>query len=104
MDGETDKPSAPTPTITGAGTRGDGEGMVNIAGATLEVTGENLDSATAVELLDASGEVWQTVPATFADGKLTATLDFNGKPSNNGKVRVTTAAGSATYDIVYAEH
>ena len=99
-----DKPSAPAPTITGAGTRGDGEGMVNIAGATLEVTGENLDSATAVELLDASGEVWQTVPATFADGKLTATLDFNGKPSDTGKVRVTTTGGSATFDVTYAEH
>ena len=104
VDGEADKPSAPAPTITGAGTRGDGAGMVNIAGATLEVTGENLDSATAVELLDASGEVWQTVPATFADGKLTATLDFNGKPSDTGAVRVTTTGGSATFDVTYAEH
>ena len=95
---------APTPTITGAGTRGDGDGMVNVSGATLDVTGENLEGATAVELLDANGEVWQTVPATFADGKLTATLDFNGKPSDTGAVRVTTSGGTATDNVVYAEH
>ena len=96
--------AVPSPRITGAGTRGDGNGMVNVSGATLDVTGENLDSATEIELLDDAGEVWQTVPATCADGKLTATLDFNGKPSDNGAVRVTTAGGSATYDVVYAEH
>ena len=99
-----DAPTGPQPKITGAGTHGDGNGMVNVSGATLDVTGENLEGATAVELLDANGDVWQTVPATYADGKLTASVDFNGKPSDTGAIRVTTAGGTATYNVVYAEH
>ncbi len=98
---------APTPveapTITSAGTRGDGDGFVNITG-TLDVTGENLDEATEIQLLRDSGEPWQTVQATYADGKLTAELDFQSKPCENGAVRVTTPGGSATYEVVYGDH
>ena len=93
----------PAPTITSAGTRGDGDGFVNIAG-TLDVTGTNLDEATEIQLLRDSGEPWQTVQATYADGKLTAELDFQSKPCENGAVRVTTPGGSATYEVVYGDH
>ncbi len=101
---EGDAPSEPAPTITGAGTRGDDPGEVNVAGATLEVTGENLESATRIELLDDAGALWQTLPATFADGKLTAGVDFGDKPCDTGALRVTTAGGTATFAIRYAAH
>ena len=97
-------PSAPAPTITGAGTRGDDPGEVNVAGATLDVTGEHLEGATQIELLNDANEVWQTLPATYADGKLTAGLDFGEKPCDTGALRVTTAGGTATFPIRYAAH
>ena len=85
-------------------TRGDGEGEVNVAGATLDVKGEDLETATAVDLLDSAGEQWQTVPATYADGMLTAWLDFRERPSETGAVRVTTISGSATYNVIYGNY
>ena len=92
------------PRITSAMTRGDGEGEVNVAGATLDVKGEGLETATAVDRLDSAGELWQTVPATYADGMLTARLDFRERPSETGAVRVTTISGSATYNVMYGNH
>ena len=101
---EGDAPSEPAPTITGAGTRGDDPGEVNVAGATLEVTGENLESATKIELLDDTGALWQTLNATYSDGKLTAGVDFGSQPSQYGTLRVTTSGGTATFPIRYASH
>ena len=92
------------PRITSAMTRGEGEGEVNVSGATLDVKGEGLETATAVDLLDSAGEQWQTVPATYADGMLTAWLDFRERPSETGAVRVTTISGSATYNVMYGNH
>ena len=98
-------PSAPKPRITGVRTRGEVEGHVNVAGGEVDVTGENLEGATQIELLDESGSLWQTVAATYADGKLTtASLYFPEKPSVTGAVRVTTPAGTATFDVTYEEH
>ena len=103
-------PVVPEPTITGAKTRGESEGSVNIAGGILDVVGENLETATAVELhsdVQPTGEasLWQTMPATYADGKLTTgELDFDEKPSDGGFVRVVTAGGSALYPITYCAH
>ena len=94
----------PAPTITAAGTRGDDPGEVNVAGATLDVTGENLEGATQIELLDDTGALWQTLPATFEDGKLTAGVDFGDKPCDTGSLRVTTSGGTATFPIRYAAH
>ena len=99
-----DTPTGPAPTITGAGTRGDDPGEVNVAGATLEVTGENLESATRIELLDDTGALWQTLNATYSDGKLTAGVDFGSQPSQYGTLRVTTSGGTATFPIRYASH
>ena len=103
-------PVVPEPTITGAKTRGESEGSVNIAGGILDVVGANLETATAVELhsdVQPTGEasLWQTLPATYADGKLTTgELDFDEKPSDGGFVRVETAGGSALYPITYCAH
>ena len=103
-------PPVGEPTITGAKTRGESEGSVNIAGGILDVVGANLETATAVELhsdVQPTGEasLWQTLPATYADGKLTTgELDFDEKPSDGGFVRVETAGGSALYPITYCAH
>ena len=94
----------PSPTITGAKTQGDEDDHINVSGGTLDVTGENLETATAIELLNDSGELWQTVEATYADGKLTAELEFEDRPSATGAVRVTTAGGSATHNVSYSSH
>ena len=97
-------------TVTVAKTRGESEGSVNIAGGILDVVGANLETATAVELhsdVQPTGEasLWQTLSATYADGKLTTDeLDFDEKPSDGGFVRVETAGGSALYPITYCAH
>lgn len=93
----------PQPTITRAGTRGDGDGFVNATG-TLDVVGENLETATEIQLLRDSGELWQSVPATYSEGALTAVLDLPDPPCANGMVRVSTLGGSATYEVAYGDH
>ena len=93
----------PQPTITRAGTRGDGDGFVNATG-TLDVVGENLETATEIQLLRDSGELWQRVPATYFEGALTAALNFPAPPSATGAVRVVTIGGSATYNVRYENH
>ena len=93
----------PQPTITSAGTRGDGDGFVNAPG-TLDVVGENLETATEIQLLRDSGELWQSVPATYFEGARTAVLDLPAPPCENGAVRVFTFGGSATYEVVYGNH
>ena len=110
VDDTPPEPPVGEPTITGAKTRGESEGSVNIAGGILDVEGTNLGTATAVELhsdVQPTGEasLWQTLPATYADGKLTTgELDFDEKPSDGGFVRVATAGGSALYPITYCAH
>jgi hypothetical protein len=93
----------PRPTITRAGTRGDGDGFVNATG-TLDVVGENLETATEIQLLRDSGELWQSVPATYSEGALTAVLDLPAPPCANGMVRVSTLGGSAAYEVAYGDH
>ena len=104
--GET--PPAPgEPTITGVKTQGDEDGTVNTDGGVLEVTGTNLDTATAVGLYVDGEEptLWQTVPVTYADGKLTSgELSLGEAPGANGFVRVTTAGGSDDFDVHYTAH
>ena len=41
--------------------------------------------------------------ATYADGKLTAYIGTENNPQE-GSIRVTTAGGSATYEVVYGNH
>ena len=48
--------------------------------------------------------MWQRVPATYADGMLTAQLDFLDKPSETGAVQVVTFGGSATRNVRYENH
>ena len=97
------------PTIASAKTRDMSEdGHVNTdSGLPLDVTGENLETATAVELLLGYEEptLWQTLPATYADGKLsTGDLSLGAAPGNEGYIRVTTSGGSAVHHVVYCAH
>ena len=66
--------------------------------------GENLETATEIQLLRDSGELWQSVPATYFEGALTAVLDLPDPPCANGMVRVSTLGGSATYEVAYGDH
>ena len=50
------------------------------------------------------GELWQSVPATYFEGTLTAVLDLPAPPCANGMVRVVTIGGSATYNVRYENH
>ena len=93
----------PQPTITRAGMRGDGDGLVNATG-TLEVTGENIETATEIQLMNDGGELWQRVPTTYFEGDLVAELNFAAPPSATGAVRVVTIGGSATYNVRYENH
>ena len=68
------------------------------------IAGQTGYTPTAVDLLDSAGEQWQTVPATYFEGALTAVLDLPAPPCENGAVRVFTFGGSATYEVVYENH
>ena len=96
-------PVPPAPTITSAHGANSVEGHVNCGGEDLIVEGENLETATQVELLDEVGEVFHTAAATYADGKLTAYIGTENNPQE-GSIRVTTAGGSATYEVFYGNH
>ena len=92
---------APEPTITGAHSESTADGHVCCNGESVIVEGANLDTATQVDLLDMNGDVFLTADATYADGKLTTEgISFADFPAD-GSIRVTTAGGSATYDVVY---
>ena len=88
------------PHITGVKS-GDGpDGTVNLNG-TLYVEGTNLETATAVELQDEHEVTFATVPATFADGKLTGTVSGVSGALGIGYVKVTTSGGSDAYGVEY---
>ena len=95
-------PTPPAPTIASAGTRGDGDGSVNVGGGILDVTGENLETATQVELRNTDGNVFYTAAAAYADGKLTTEpINVAGPYPDEGSIRVATAGGSATYEVTF---
>ena len=92
----------PAPTIASAGTRGDGDGSVNVGGGILDVTGENLETATQVELRNTDGNVFYTAAAAYADGKLTTEpINVAGPYPDEGSILVATAGGSATYEVTF---
>ena len=96
-------PPVAAPDISSAKTRGESEGSVNVSGGVLEVSGTNLETATAVELWS-SDALWQTVPVTYTEGKLVSgELDFENQPAS-GSVKVTTAGGTDTYAVTYCAH
>lgn len=100
--------AVPAPTITAAASPDEADGTVLINGGRLVVEGTNLDTATEVKMYTDASEVltpdslWATVPATFADGKLTTdVMEYSESPSQTGWIQVTTAGGSAQYAVTY---
>ena len=53
------------------------------------------------QLLDMNGDMFTTADATYADGKLTTEGISFAEPPADGSIRVTTAGGSATYEVMY---
>ena len=92
------------PTITSAHSENTEDNHVNCGGEDMIVEGENLDTATQIEMLDEEGNVFHTATATYADGKLTTGYIYLDSNPPEGSVRVTTAGGSATYEVVYDHH
>ena len=107
-------PVVPAPTIDGAGTQGCESGTIEAPGGVVEVTGSNLETATAIDLLVGEDgtpvedmELWQSLAATYdAEGGVLTTNGVieDSAPQNTGMVRVTTAGGSATYPVQYTVH
>ena len=92
------------PRITSAHSENTEDNHVNCGGEDMIVEGENLDTATQIEMLDEEGNVFHTVAATYADGKLTTGYIYLDSNPPEGSVRVTTAGGSATYEVEYDHH
>ena len=92
------------PRITSAHSENTEDNHVNCGGEDMIVEGENLDTATQIEMLDEEGNVFHTATATYADGKLTTGYVYLDSNPPEGSVRVTTAGGSATYEVVYDHH
>ena len=92
------------PRITSAHSENTEDNHVNCGGEDMIVEGENLDTATQIEMLDGEGNVFHTVAATYADGKLTTGYIYLDSNPPEGSVRVTTAGGCATYEVVYDHH
>ena len=107
-------PPVPAPTIDSAGTQGFEPGTIEAPGGVVEVSGSNLETATAIDLLVGEDgtpvedmELWQSLSATYDEdgGVLTTNDGVEGSaPQGYGAVRVTTAGGSASYPVQYSVH
>ena len=107
-------PVVPAPTITAAGTQGFEPGNIEAPGGVVEVSGSNLETATAIDLLVGEDgtpvedmELWKTLDATYdvEGGTLVTDEELDeSAPLNYGAVRVTTAGGSASYPVQYSAH
>jgi len=95
-------PPVDPPRVTSAYTEGSEAGTVNCGGGMLVVEGEDILSATEVELLNQSGEVFHTVPVVWTGGRLNGeeAIDVSDNPPS-GSIRLTTEGGSATYNVTY---
>ena len=96
----------PRPTIISAHTVGDDDGQINMTGK-LVVMGSNLETVTEVVLTQGEqGMPYATVPVTYNEEEncLMADINLPEFDSREGKVHVTTAGGTATYDVEYLNH
>ena len=97
------EPPAPVgaPGIEEAKSTGQNDGVVNLRGD-LTVKGQNLETATAVELCDEHQEAFATVPVAWdaANGRLYAeAISFTGENPGIGYLKVTTAGGSDSFGV-----
>ena len=99
------EPPAPVgaPGIEEAQSTGQNDGVVNLHGD-LTVKGQNLETATAVELCDEHQEAFATVPVAWdaANGRLYAqAISYTGENPGIGYLKVTTAGGSDTFGVEF---
>ena len=76
---------------------------VNLAGH-LEITGTNLETVTSALLQDEHGETFATVPVTYADGKLSGTVAYEGEFTGIGYVAISNSAGSDSRGVEFVRH
>ena len=99
------EPPAPVgaPGIEEAQSTGQNPGTVNLHGD-LTVKGQNLETATAVELCDEHQEVFSTVPVAWdaANGRLYAEeISYTGENPGIGYLKVTTTGGTDTFGVEF---
>lgn len=102
------------PTITNAASQGEEDGVIDAPGGAIDVTGTNLESATSISLYYGDDGAplenmthWMDLPATYdtESGILsTAEGPDEDAPDFYGRVKVTTAGGSADYPVRYSGH
>ena len=91
------------PGIEEAQSTGQNPGVVNLHGD-LTVKGQNLETATAVELCDEHQEAFATVPVAWdaANGRLYAeAISFTGENPGIGYLKVTTAGGTDSFGVEF---
>jgi hypothetical protein len=92
-----------TPGIEEAQSTGQNPGVVNLHGD-LTVKGQNLETATAVELCDERQEAFSTVPVAWdaANSRLYAeAISFTGENPGIGYLKVTTAGGADSFGVEF---
>ena len=91
------------PSIDGANTRGKSEFTIQLGSGAgpIDVTGDNLETATQIILRDPDHELLCTVPATYADGKLTGTPNYSDAAPAIGFVYIETTGGHAEHEVSY---
>ena len=96
-------PPVGRPGIEEAKSTGQNPGVVNLHGD-LTVKGQNLETATAVELCDEHQEAFATVPVAWdaANGRLYAeAISYTGENPGIGYLKVTTAGGSDSFGVEF---
>ena len=91
------------PGIEEAQSTGQNDGVVNLRGD-LTVKGQNLETATAVELCDEHQEAFATVPVAWdaANSRLYAqAISFTGEAPGIGYLKVTTAGGTDSFGVEF---
>ena len=91
------------PGIEEAQSTGQNPGTVNLRGD-LTVKGQNLETATAVELCDEHQEAFATVPVAWdaANSRLYAqAISFTGEAPGIGYLKVTTAGGTDSFGVEF---
>ena len=96
-------PPVGRPGIEEAQSTGQNAGTVNLRGD-LTVKGQNLETATAVELCDEHQEAFATVPVAWdaANSRLYAeAISYTGEAPGIGYLKVTTAGGTDSFGVEF---
>ena len=98
-----EEPPVGAPGIEEAKSTDQNDGVVNLHGD-LTVKGQNLETATAVELCNEREEAFATVPVAWdaANGRLYAeAISYTGEAPGVGYLKVTTAGGADSFGVEF---